>query len=270
VARKAGVDSLRLDQLLIERLLARGRGEARCLIEDGRVTVEGLVASRPGAAVPRAATIEVDMPAVRFASRGGIKLAAALEAFPVPVKGSTALDVGASTGGFTDVLLRHGAARVYAVDVGYGQIAWDLRTDPRVLVMDRTNIRYLAELPEQPGVATIDVSFISLDLVLPVVRRLLGGSGHAVCLVKPQFEVGKGQVGKGGVVRDTAARVAVLRRVLTHAVADGWIMGGIIPSPIIGPAGNHEFLAWLHHDAARANPELEQEIARAAESTDEQ
>ena len=239
---------MRLDQLLIERGLARGRGEAQRLIEEGRVRSGEAALVRPGQDVDPQIPLSVDRPEISYASRGGLKLAAALQAFPIGVAGVVALDVGASTGGFTDVLLRSGAARVYAVDVGYGQLAWALRTDPRVVVLDRTNIRGLERLPEQPGLATIDVAFISLDLVLPHVQRLLASDGQAVCLVKPQFEVGKGQVGKGGVVRDPAAHAAVLYRVLRNAGAAGWTVGGLIASPITGPAGNREFLAWMHRD----------------------
>ena len=253
---------LRLDQHLIDKSLAGGRGEAQRLIEDGRVTVNGQVATKPGAAIREDAEIVVDHPEVRFASRGGLKLDAALSQFSVAVTGAVALDAGASTGGFTDVLLRHGAARVYAVDVGYGQLAWSLRTDPRVVVIDRTNIRYLAQLPESPSIATIDVSFISLDLVLPAVRRLLLLDGQVICLIKPQFEVGRHLVGKGGVVRSVEARATAVGRVLTNALADGWSLGGLIESPIVGPAGNHEFLAWLHRDASLQSVDLEREIQR--------
>jgi 23S rRNA (cytidine1920-2'-O)/16S rRNA (cytidine1409-2'-O)-methyltransferase len=256
----------RLDQLLVDRGVARGRGEARRLIEDGRVRVDGRQASKPGLAVPSSVAIEVEAPPVHFASRGGFKLAAALTQYSVPVSGLVALDAGASTGGFTDVLLRHGASRVYAVDVGYGQIAWELRCDPRVVVMDRTNIRYLTELPERPHLATIDVAFISLDLVLPPVHRLLQANSQAVCLVKPQFEVGRKLVGKGGVVRSPAAHRDVLQRVLSNAIADGWLVGGVMASPITGPAGNREFLAWLHHETGRA-VDLEAEILRAVDGS---
>jgi 23S rRNA (cytidine1920-2'-O)/16S rRNA (cytidine1409-2'-O)-methyltransferase len=254
---------IRLDQLLIDQGVARGRGEACRIIADKRVSVDGAIATKPGAAVARTVAIAVEPPEIRFASRGGLKLAAALEVFPLPVSGAIALDAGASTGGFTDVLLRHGARRVYAVDVGYGQIAWSLRTNPRVVVMDRTNIRYLDELPEPPSIATIDVSFISLDLVLPPVQTLLQGSGQAICLVKPQFEVGRRLVGKGGVVRSAEAQAGALQRVLSNAIVDGWRVGGIIPSPITGPAGNREFLTWLHHDPTINGVDLDNEIKQA-------
>ncbi len=260
-AASAG-NRLRLDQLLVEKGLAGGRGEARRLIEDGHVTVAGSVASRPGSAVGQDADIIVARPETRFASRGGLKLDAALARFPLIVAGTVALDTGASTGGFTDVLLRRGAARVYAVDVGYGQLAWTLRTDSRVVVIERTNIRYLTELPERPGIATIDVSFISLDLVLPAVRRLLLSDGQAVCLIKPQFEVGRRLVGKGGVVRSAEARMAAVGRVLANAQSDGWILGGLMESPILGPAGNREFLAWLHRDPSLGSVDLDCEVQR--------
>lgn len=251
---------VRLDQLLIERGIAAGRGEAQELIRTGNVRSAGLALTKPGQAVESDIELVVEKPEVTFASRGGIKLAAALEAFAVPVAGAIALDVGASTGGFTDVLLRHGAARVYAVDVGYGQIAWTLRNDSRVVVMDRTNIRRLEQLPDAPDLATIDVAFISLDLVLPAVQRLLSPHGQVICLVKPQFEVGRGQVGKGGVVRDPHAHASVLRRVLGNAGLHGWVVRGLIASPINGPAGNREFLAWLDRAVSAPPIDLEHEI----------
>ncbi|HWE60788.1 MAG TPA: TlyA family RNA methyltransferase [Chloroflexota bacterium] len=254
------LERIRLDQLLIERGLAAGRGEAQSLILAGLVRAGDQVLSRPGQHLEREIELVVERPAVSYASRGGLKLAAALDRFPVPVAGAVVLDVGASTGGFTDVLLRHDAARVYAVDVGYGQLAWTLRTDPRVIVMDRTNIRHLQQLPDTPSLATIDVSFISLDLVLPAVQRLLAEDGQVVCLIKPQFEVGKGQVGKGGVVRDPAAHAAVLHRVLAHAQEGGWIIRGLIASPITGPAGNREFLAWLQRAGAAEPIDLDRLI----------
>jgi 23S rRNA (cytidine1920-2'-O)/16S rRNA (cytidine1409-2'-O)-methyltransferase len=244
-------ERIRLDTLLVQRGLAASRGEAQHLIDAGLVSSSGQLLSKGGQALPPDIALEVQPLPVTYASRGALKLEAALAAFPVPVAGVVAMDVGASTGGFTDVLLRHGAARVYAIDVGYGQLAYTLRNDARVIVMERTNIRHVKELPERPALATIDVAFISLDLVLPVVQRLLAEQGQAICLIKPQFEVGKQQVGKGGVVRDPEAHSAVVERVLRHALDGGWSIGGILASPITGPAGNREFLAWLHHDRAR-------------------
>lgn len=260
---------MRLDQLLIERGLASGRGEAQHLIHEGRVRLGDQVLRKPGQPIDPAAKLTVEHREVTYASRGALKLAAALSRFPIIVEGRVAMDVGASTGGFTDVLLRAGAARVYAIDVGYGQIAWTLRIDPRVVVLDRTNIRHLERLPECPALATIDVAFISLDLVLPAVQRLLAEDGQAVCLIKPQFEVGRGQVGKGGVVRDGAAHAAVIVRVLANAQASGWAVGGLIASPITGPAGNREFLAWLLHSSAIPSFDIDHAIAEVTSGPDD-
>lgn len=234
----------RLDALLVQRGLAESRTQAQRMIEAGEVRVAGQVVDKPGTRVETEADIVVEAKP-QFASRGGLKLAGALAAFGVAPMGRVALDVGASTGGFTDVLLQRGAARVYAVDVGYGQLAWALRQDPRVVVMDRVNIRYLANLPEPVELTVIDVSFISLRLVLPAVARLAAPGSDVVALIKPQFEVGKGQVGKGGVVRDPALHRDVLRGVLTWAAENGFAPRGLMRSPIVGPAGNVEFLAHL-------------------------
>ena len=234
----------RLDALLVQRGLAESRTQAQRMIEAGEVRVAGQVVDKPGTKIEADAEIVVEARA-QFASRGGLKLDAALDAFAVEVAERVALDVGASTGGFTDVLLQRGAARVYAVDVGYGQLAWTLRQDPRVVVMDRVNIRYLESLPEPIDVTVIYVSFISLRLVLPVVARLSRPGGDVVALIKPQFEVGKGQVGKGGVVRDPALHRSVLDGTLTWAAATGFAPRGLIRSPIVGPAGNVEFLVHL-------------------------
>jgi len=240
----------RLDGLLVELGLAESRERARALILAGRVRVDGRPADKAGAAVPAGARVEVVAP-LPFVSRGGIKLRAALEAFGVRPAGRVALDVGASTGGFTDCLLQAGASRVYAVDVGFGQLDQRLRRDPRVVVLERTNIRHLGRegLTPGPDLATIDVSFISLALVLPAVAGLLDPPGEVVALVKPQFEVGKGQVGKGGVVRDAAKHRAVLLRVGEAARAAGFEPRGAIPSPILGPKGNREFLMHLVQSA---------------------
>jgi 23S rRNA (cytidine1920-2'-O)/16S rRNA (cytidine1409-2'-O)-methyltransferase len=232
--------------LLVERGLAGSREGARALILAGRVRVEGRPADKAGAAVPAGARVELVAP-LPFVSRGGIKLRAALEAFEVRAAGRVALDVGASTGGFTDCLLQAGASRVYAVDVGFGQLDQRLRRDPRVVVLERTNIRHLGRegLTPVPDLATIDVSFISLGLVLPAVAKLLEPPGEVVALVKPQFEVGKGQVGKGGVVRDAAKHRAVLFRIGEGSRVAGFEPRGVIPSPILGPKGNQEFLIHL-------------------------
>ncbi len=236
----------RLDVLLVLRGLAESRTQAQALILAGQVRAgeRPPATLRPGTRLPTDAeiTVEAGLP---YASRGGPKLAHALETFGVPVTGRVCLDVGASTGGFTDCLLQHGAARVYAVDVGRGQLAWELQQDPRVVVLDRTNIRYLASLPEPVSLVTIDVSFISLRLVLPAVLRLMDATADVIALIKPQFEAGRVQVGKGGVVRDPAVHRQVLTDVLAFAQELGLTVRGLTASPVTGPAGNREFLAWL-------------------------
>jgi len=215
------------------------------MILGGAVSVGGSVVVRPSMTVAADADIEVRRPEDELASRGGEKLKAALEAFDIEVAGKVAVDVGASSGGFTDVLLRQGATRVYAIDVGYGQLIWRLRSDPRVVVMERTNFRTIESLPEAARVATVDVSFISLSLILPVLARVVDQNCETVALIKPQFEAGKDRVGKGGVVRDPEVHRSVLVSVLDSAEASGWHPAGLIASPLLGPAGNREFLAHL-------------------------
>jgi 23S rRNA (cytidine1920-2'-O)/16S rRNA (cytidine1409-2'-O)-methyltransferase len=232
----------RLDLLMVELGLVESRQQAQRSIMAGQVLVDGQPVDKPGTRVAVAAQIEVTG-ALPYVSRGGLKLAAALDAFELDVAGWVAADAGASTGGFTDCLLQRGAARVYAIDVGYGQLAWKLRQDERVVVMDRTNARYVERLPEEVDLATIDTSFISLKLTLPAARRWLRPGGHIVSLVKPQFEAGREQVGKGGVVRDPAVHRAVLLDLLTWGEAQGMGPQGLIRSPVTGPAGNVEFLA---------------------------
>lgn len=235
---------VRLDVLLAERGLAPSREAARRMIMAGEVRIAGEVRDKPGMRVPDDAALEVKQ-AARFVSRGGEKLAAALDAFPLDVAGRVCADVGASTGGFTDCLLRAGAARVYAIDVGYGQLDYRLRADPRVVPMERTNARYLERLPEPVSLIVVDASFISLRLLLPVFKGWIEDAADLVVLIKPQFEAGKGQVGKGGVVRDPAIHAQVLDDVLAAAEADGYGLRGLLASPLRGPAGNIEFLAWL-------------------------
>jgi 23S rRNA (cytidine1920-2'-O)/16S rRNA (cytidine1409-2'-O)-methyltransferase len=237
---------IRLDNLLVARGLAETRTRAQALVMAGSVRVAGQPASKPGALVDEAAAVEVTA-ALPYASRGGYKLAHALDSFALSPAGLVALDAGASTGGFTDVLLQRGAARVFAVDVGYGILDYRLRADPRVVALERTNIRHLEQLPDGAlaACAVIDVSFISLKLVLPAVRRLIAPDAWVVALVKPQFEAGAEQVGKGGVVRDPAVHRAVIEEVLAFAAKLGLTPRGLERSPITGPAGNVEFLAWL-------------------------
>jgi 23S rRNA (cytidine1920-2'-O)/16S rRNA (cytidine1409-2'-O)-methyltransferase len=234
----------RLDLALVERGLARSREEAQRRILAGEVRVCGRIAAKASETVSPDAEVRVEPRRSGYVSRGGDKLAAALDAFAIDPAGLVALDVGASTGGFTDCLLRRGAARVYALDVGYGQLAWSLRNDPRVVVIERQNVRELPKgaIPEPVDLATIDVSFISLRLVLPKVVSLLAGSGRLVALVKPQFEVGKGKVGKGGVVRDPALHREVVEAVRAAAGALALAEIGEIESPLVGPKGNREFL----------------------------
>ncbi|MCU0291283.1 MAG: TlyA family RNA methyltransferase [Thermoanaerobaculaceae bacterium] len=236
---------MRLDQALVERGLAPSRARAQSLILAGVVRVGGEVADKAGRAVDASVAITVDAPDYPWVSRGGIKLAAALDAFAIDPGGLRCLDVGASTGGFTHVLLTRGAESVVALDVGRGQLDWSLRQDPRVTVLEGVNARFLtpADLPGPFDLITVDVSFISLRLVLPALQPLLGAAGRLVALIKPQFEAGRGQVGRGGVVRDAAVREAAIAGVLVAADALGLRLLGRIASPIPGPAGNVEELA---------------------------
>jgi len=246
-------EKIRLDMLLAERGLAPSREAARRMIMAGEVRVEGEIRDKPGMRV--AADVEVQVKqAPRFVSRGGEKLDAALNAFPLTAEGRICADVGASTGGFTDCLLQHGAAKVYAIDVGYGQLDYRLRSDPRVVVLERTNARYVETLDEPVSLIVVDASFISLRLLLPVLRGwLVEKAVGVIALIKPQFEAGKGQVGKGGVVRDPAVHRRVLQDVLDAAQEAGYHVWGLIPSPLKGPAGNIEFLTWLSTEAAQTN-----------------
>lgn len=235
---------IRADELLVQRGLAETRSQARSLILAGRVRLGQEVIDKPGTLLRPEAELTVLEPP-RFVSRGGEKLDYALTIFHIDVRGLVCADFGASTGGFTDALLQRGAARVYALDVGYGQLHYRLRHDPRVIVMERTNVRYLSSLPEPIDLVTIDVSFISLRLVLPAAGRVLRPAGQVVALVKPQFEAGRGKVGKGGIVRDPAVHREVLEQVLHAAAALGFALQGLTRSPITGADGNVEFLAWF-------------------------
>lgn len=237
----------RLDKLLVDRGLVQSRERARALIMAGQVVVNDHLADKAGAQISVAAEIRLKGEDIPYVSRGGLKLARALDEFSIDVTGRVAIDVGASTGGFTDCLLQRGARKVFAVDVGYGQLAWKLRQDPRVLNLEKTNIRYLepATLPELPDLAVIDASFISLDKVLPPTLRLVQAGGIIVALIKPQFEVGKGEVGKGGVVRDEGKHEEVVANVVALAESLGLAVRGVTESPILGPKGNREFLIYL-------------------------
>jgi len=250
---------LRLDTLLVNKGLAPSRQKARGYILAGEVTVNGRRVDKVATPVDNEAEIHIRAKPP-YVSRGGLKVANALDEFRIEPVGWVAADVGASTGGFTDCLLQRGAARVYAIDVGYGQLSWTLRQDPRVVVMERTNARYLEALPESVHLVTIDASFISLRLLLPQAAKWLDPGGMVVCLIKPQFEAGRGLVGKGGVVRDKRTHRAVLRRVLKFAIDDGWVVRGLVRSPITGPKGNAEFLAWLGTPATGEPVDLKHSI----------
>jgi 23S rRNA (cytidine1920-2'-O)/16S rRNA (cytidine1409-2'-O)-methyltransferase len=248
----------RLDLLLAERGLAESRAKAQALIMAGQVRVDGQVEIKPSAQVTPEARLDLET-GPRFVSRGGDKLEAALEAYPVEVTGRVCADVGASTGGFTDCLLQHGAAKVYAIDVGKGILHWKLRSNPRVVAMEETNARFVESMPEPVSLVTIDASFISLKILLPVVKgwfplplrpspngRRDGGEGEVLALIKPQFEAGRKETARNkGVIRDPAVHKAVLMDVLTFAQSQGFAVRGLIRSPVLGPKGNVEFLAWL-------------------------
>ncbi|MFB3739232.1 MAG: TlyA family RNA methyltransferase [Candidatus Velamenicoccus archaeovorus] len=255
----------RLDTELVRRGLARTRAEAQAAVRRGLVVVGGRPAEKPSTLVSAAEPLHVTGPARRFVSRGGEKLEAALVRFGIAVTGRDCLDVGASTGGFTDCLLRRGAARVAAVDVGYGQLDWSLRTDPRVIVLERTNVRDLSpgDLPFAPQVVVADVSFISLRLVVPVVARLAAAGAVWVLLVKPQFEAGPAEVGRGGVVRDPRVWAGAIDGVLEACTGAGLVPTGVMASPLRGPAGNVEFLLAATTPPADApgRPDVEAAVA---------
>ena len=245
----------RVDQLLVERGLADSRSRAQALVMAGVVFHGERRIDKPGTTVPDDGALAVRGQDHPWVSRGGLKLAHAIDRFAVDPAGRTCLDIGASTGGFTDVLLHHGAAKVYAVDVGHGQFAWKLRTDPRVTVLERTNARYLTreQIPDPLGAVVCDASFIGLETVLPAGMALAAPGAWLVALIKPQFQAGREQVGKGGVVRDPAVHEAVCRDVRAWLETQpGWSVRGIEESPVTGPEGNREFLICAGHDGGRA------------------
>ena len=238
---------VRLDQLVFDLGYTESRERAKTTIMSGLVFVNGQRADKPGTPVAPDAKIEVRGEAIPFVSRGGFKLDKALQVFPIDPSGKSCIDCGASTGGFTDVLLQHGAAKVYAVDVGYGQLAWKLRNDPRVVNLERTNLRYVTadQIPELLELAVMDVSFISIKLVLPAVKALLVPGADLVCLIKPQFEAGRDEVGKKGVVRDSGVHCQVIRGILDFAPQIGLSVMGLDFSPIKGPEGNIEYICHM-------------------------
>lgn len=234
----------RLDIVLHQRGLAESREKARAMIMAGEVLVNGQMIDKPGTRVTHDVELVVKVKP-RYVSRGGDKLAAALSDFKVNVTEFVCADVGASTGGFTDCLLQHGAGQVYAIDVGYGQLDYALRQNPRVITMERTNARYVTSLPQPVDLVVIDASFISLRLLLPVVRQWLKPNGSVIALIKPQFEAGKQDVGKGGVVRQSEVHARVIREIVHFSEAELFTISGLTISPLKGPAGNIEFLIWL-------------------------
>ena len=247
----------RLDILVTERGLAESREKAKTLIMAGQVYVDGQKADKPGDTFSEDAAVEVRGKGLPYVSRGGLKLEKAMREFGLQLQGRTCMDIGASTGGFTDCMLQNGAQRVYSVDVGYGQLAWSLRTDPRVVNLERTNARYLTQeqVPEEIGFFSVDVSFISLTLILPAVRLLLAEHGQAVCLIKPQFEAGREKVGKKGVVRDKAVHEEVIEKIRSFALENGFSVLGLTFSPVKGPEGNIEYLIYLERSEAPSQGE---------------
>ena len=248
---------VRLDVYMAENSLCEGRSRAQALIMSGMVYVNGQKAEKAGMSVSEKDEIEV-REGLRYVSRGGLKLEKAMECFGAELSGKVCMDIGASTGGFTDCMLQNGAKKVYSVDVGYGQLAWSLRTDERVVNMERTNIRYVEreQLDEALDFASVDVSFISLKLIFPVMKKLLKAGGEAVCLIKPQFEAGKEKVGKNGVVREAETHIEVINNVIDMAYDNGFSVLGIDFSPIKGPKGNIEYLIYIKNDNNMCTNEL--------------
>ncbi len=261
----------RLDVALVEHGLILSREKAKVVIMEGLVYVNGQKSDKAGAQVKDDDTIEIRGETLRYVSRGGKKLEKAMQVFPISLEGCTCIDIGASTGGFTDCMLQNGAKKVYSVDVGYGQLAWSLRTDERVVNLERTNIRYVTEeqIPDLIDFISVDVSFISLTLVLPIAWKLLKDQACMVCLVKPQFEAGKDKVGKKGVVREPQIHKEVIRKVADCAVGLGFAVKGLDYSPIKGPEGNIEYLLFLQKtdsEGGLSDEIIDQTVAAAHES----
>lgn len=240
-------DKIRLDSAVFERGLAPSREKAKALIMAGLVYVNGIKALKAGDEIKPTDSLEVRGNDNPYVSRGGLKLAKAMKSFPIILENCICMDIGASTGGFTDCMLQNGAKKIYSIDVGHGQLAWKLRTDERVINLEKTNFRYVTreQVPDEIDFASVDVSFISLKLILPVMRELLTADGKAVCLIKPQFEAGRENVGKKGVVRDKAVHLSVAEEIVSFAVSSGFIVRGLDFSPIKGPEGNIEYLMFL-------------------------
>lgn len=259
----------RLDILLVEKGLFPSREKAKTSIMAGLVRVDGQRVDKPGSDIREDSAIEVTAPAIPYVSRGGLKLEKAVKEFSLDLKDKIMVDIGASTGGFTDCALQNGASRVYAIDVGFGQLDWKLRNDPRVVNMERTNIRYFdpAVLDTPPDIVTIDVAFISLKLVLPKVNEILPAGGQAVALIKPQFEAGRDKVGRKGVVRDRTVHVDVIQKIIKTARSLGFVVNGLTFSPIRGPEGNIEYLIHLvkETNGSSEHPELPKRIGNIVE-----
>ena len=258
-------EKIRLDVYLTEQKLFESREKARAAVMAGQVFVNGQKAMKPGDTVKPTDRVEARGGA-EFVSRGGHKLKKAVQVFSLSLENKICMDIGASTGGFTDCMLQNGAEKVYAVDVGYGQLAWKLRSDERVVNLERTNIRYLTreQVPEPLDFASVDVAFISLKLVLPVAYAFLAPEGECVCLVKPQFEAGREKVGKKGVVRDILTHVEVLRDTVAFALETGFAVRGLDYSPIKGPEGNIEYLLYLAKGAVESVPVSPEDVAKAS------
>ena len=260
----------RLDVLLVKRGLAESREKAKAIIMTGNVFVKEQREDKAGSSFDEDVVIEVKGAPMKYVSRGGYKLEKAMELWQVPLEDKVCMDVGSSTGGFTDCMLQNGAHKVYAIDVGTNQLAWKLRQDERVVSMEKTNIRYVTHenVPDEIGFSSIDVAFISLTKVLVPVRNLLESHGQVVCLIKPQFEAGKDKVGKKGVVRDKKVHLEVVRNIITYAVAIGFDVIGLSFSPIKGPEGNIEYLLYIEKNTEMTDTECEVSEEKTAEATD--
>lgn len=245
----------RLDVLLVEKGLAPSREKAKTIIMEGKVFVNNNREDKAGSTFPEDAPIEIHGETLKYVSRGGLKLEKAMQVFDISLDNCVCMDIGASTGGFTDCMLQNGASKVYSVDVGYGQFAWKLRQDPRVVCMEKTNIRYVTpeDIGEPLDFASVDVSFISLSKVLPAAHELLKEGAQMVCLIKPQFEAGREKVGKHGVVRDPAVHEEVIEHVISFAKEDGFKILGLDFSPVKGPEGNIEYLLWIEKNSTDAD-----------------
>nr|WP_319488120.1 TlyA family RNA methyltransferase [uncultured Caproiciproducens sp.] len=241
------IEKKRLDCLLFDRGLAESREKAKAMVMMGNIYVDNQKSDKPGTMLPTDTNIEIRGETMPYVSRGGLKLEKAMSVFPIELKDKITMDIGASTGGFTDCMLQNGARKVYSIDVGYGQLAWKLRTDPRVVNLERTNIRYITreQVPDDVDFFSVDVSFISLCLVFPVARNFMSENAQAVCLIKPQFEAGRGKVGKKGVVREQSIHVEVIEKIAGFVLEHGFSILGLTFSPVKGPEGNIEYLIYL-------------------------